>query len=238
MMAGSGAIDDYVTTLARTLRGPGRLRRDMVAEARDGLEDAAAAYRDEGADPAAAERMAVAEFGPVAEIAPGYQDELAACEGRRTAAALFLVVPVVTVSWSLVWQIYPELPPPTYEGKPSWFMPLARFLDFFQLTMGLLGATALLLLGRRWRGVRRAEPLTRALGVLLWIQVPAIFVMGMALSAGAGSALDGFSRYTPGLVLAAVSYLSQGWLLYCATRCLIVTRGTAAPLPAGRRILG
>ncbi|GAA1277556.1 hypothetical protein GCM10009677_34480 [Sphaerisporangium rubeum] len=234
MMAGSGAIDDYVATLARTLRGPGRLRRDMVAEARDGLEDAAEAYREQGADPAAAERLAVAEFGPVGEIAPGYQEELAAREGRRTAAGLFLIVPVVTVLWTLIWRLYPDLPAPAYDGKPSWFMPLARFLDFFQLTMGLLGATALYLLGRG----RRPEALTHGLGVLLWIQIPAIFVMSTILSAGAGSALDGFTHFTPGLLLTAVSYASHVWLLYAATRCLLTTRGTTPPLTAVRRIPG
>ncbi|MFC6080576.1 permease prefix domain 1-containing protein [Sphaerisporangium aureirubrum] len=238
MMAGTGVIDDYVTTLARTLRGPGRLRRDMVAEARDGLEDAAAAYRAEGTDPVAAERMAVAEFGPIAEVAPGYQEELAASVGRRTAAMMFLTVPVITVLWTMVWHVYPELPPPTYEGKPSWFMPLARFLDFVQFAMGLLGAAALLLLSRKWRGVRRPETLTRALGALLWIQAPVIFLMSAALTVGAGSALDGFHRYTPGLVLTIATTLSHVWLLYAATRCLITTRGATTPLPARRRILG
>jgi hypothetical protein len=77
-MASAGVIDDYVTALDRTLRGPRRARRDLVTEARDSLTDCAEAYLAEGMDQAGAERMAVADFGTVAEIAPGYQEELTA----------------------------------------------------------------------------------------------------------------------------------------------------------------
>jgi hypothetical protein len=62
--------------------------------------------------------------------------------------------------------------------------------------------------------------------------------MSAALTAGAGSALDGFQRFTPGFVLSIVTALAQVWLLYGATRCLIVSRDATVLLPAGRRILG
>ncbi|MDP9797480.1 hypothetical protein J2S43_005992 [Catenuloplanes nepalensis] len=76
-------IDDYVADVARRLHGPGRLRRDMLAEIRDALTDAA-----EADDP----ETAVAEFGSAREIAGGLQEVLAAARARRTAALLVLVL--------------------------------------------------------------------------------------------------------------------------------------------------
>lgn len=54
-------VDAHVDALGRELRGPARLRRDMLAEVRAGLRDAA-----ERGDPA----EAIREFGSVAELAP------------------------------------------------------------------------------------------------------------------------------------------------------------------------
>src|SRR5690349_5501816 len=131
-MASASAIDDYVSGLGRSLRGPSRLRRDLVAEARDGLDDAAEAHVEQGVGRAEAERKAVAEFGPMTEIARAYQEELAAHQGRRMAATLFVTVPLMTLIWSFIWVVFPEDPVTVMAVKPIWFTPLARFLDFFQ----------------------------------------------------------------------------------------------------------
>ncbi|GII84950.1 hypothetical protein Ssi03_29400 [Sphaerisporangium siamense] len=229
-MASAGVIDDYVTELRRTLRGPIRLRRDMVTEARDSLADTADAYHAEGLDRTEAERLAVAEFGPVDEIAPGYQEELAACQGRRTAAVLFIAVPVNTGMWSLIWRIYPgdEWAP----LKPAWFSPLAHFLDVFQFAMGVVGALMLLAFTRGPRRLRRPMTLTRAIGVLLWIQVPAIIGMSAALTYGRGTVLQDTTFFPPGVAASLFSYAVAGWLLCGATRCLLVTRRAPAPRPA------
>ncbi|MGW4642452.1 permease prefix domain 1-containing protein [Sphaerisporangium sp. NPDC004334] len=226
-MASASVIDDYVSTLGRMLRGSTRVRRDLLTEARDGLTDSAEAYLAEGFDRVEAERMAVAEFGPVDEIAPGYQEEIAAHQGRRTAAVLFVTVPLMTLMWSGIWKIFPENPSTVTEVRAAWFSPLARFLDLFQLGMGVLGALALLAFGGPLRAVLRPGVLTRALGILLWIHVPAICLMGLALAAGAGRALSGFEAYPPGVAASLVSYLVSGSLLWSATRCVIVSR----PLP-------
>ncbi|WP_248959108.1 permease prefix domain 1-containing protein [Sphaerisporangium perillae] len=238
-MASASVIDDYVATLDRTLRGPARVRRDMVTEARDSLADTADAYLAEGVDRAEAERMAVAEFGPVRVIAPGYQEELAAHQGRRTAAVLFITVPLLTVMWSGIWKIFPEPPPAAMAAKPAWFTPLSHFLDWFQLCMGVVGALALLTLGRPPRRMRHPGLVTRALGILVWIQVPAVLLMSAALSAGNAAALRGFSDYPPGAVASTLSYLVAGWLLYSATRCLIASRPLPmAPTVRRQRVLG
>jgi hypothetical protein len=222
-MASASVIDDYVSTLGRALRGSARVRRDLLTEARDGLTDTAEAYVAEGYDRAEAERMAVAEFGAVGEIAPGYQEEIAAHQGRRTAAVMFVTVPLVTLMWSGIWKIFPEEPWVATE-RAAWFSPLAHFLDWLQFAMGILGALALLAFGGPLRAARRPSMLARALGILLWIQVPAICLISLALSAGAGRALNGFASYPPGMVAGLLSYLVSGSLLWCATRCVIASR--------------
>jgi hypothetical protein len=93
-------IDAYVADLGRSLRGPARPKADLLREARDGLYDAAAAYRDDGVDPETAQHRAVRDFGDVRDIAPDYQAELAAAQGRRTA----LLICLVLAPQSLLWQ--------------------------------------------------------------------------------------------------------------------------------------
>ncbi|WP_214406516.1 permease prefix domain 1-containing protein [Pseudonocardia lacus] len=93
----------HVAELERSLRGPARVRREIVREVRDGLADATDAYRRAGLDTAQAARLAVRDFGPVAEVADLYQDELAAGQGRRTALQLAVLLPALMALWSLLW---------------------------------------------------------------------------------------------------------------------------------------
>jgi hypothetical protein len=101
--AAADPITAHLAELARAVRGPGRARRTVLREVRGGLDDAAEAYRRTGLDADRAARLAVRDFGPVAEVAPLFQDELTASEGRRTAALLAVGVPAVVLSWSLLW---------------------------------------------------------------------------------------------------------------------------------------
>ncbi|WP_181957865.1 permease prefix domain 1-containing protein [Nonomuraea longispora] len=79
----------------------------MVVEARDSLTDTADALEAEGLERAEAERVAVAEFGEVAEIASGYQAELTASAGRRLGVLMFAGLPITVLMWSLLWRAYP-----------------------------------------------------------------------------------------------------------------------------------
>lgn len=78
LVADPGVIDDYVTRLSHALRGPRRPKRDLLAEARDGLLDAALVRERGGLGRLAAEQAAVREFGAVAEIVDDFQRELSA----------------------------------------------------------------------------------------------------------------------------------------------------------------
>jgi hypothetical protein len=94
----------HVAELALALRGPARVRRSMLAETRDGLHDAAAAYREGGLPVEQAARCAVRDFGSVGEIAPLYQEELLARQSRWAALQLTVVFPAMVLAWDLLWR--------------------------------------------------------------------------------------------------------------------------------------
>ncbi|MGH3762638.1 permease prefix domain 1-containing protein [Actinophytocola sp.] len=96
-------IDAHVAALERVLRGPRQARRSMLAEARAGLRDAAAAYRDAGMAPARSAQLAVRDFGSVDDVGPLFQDELTALQGRRAALLIVLVFPAMLLGWDLLW---------------------------------------------------------------------------------------------------------------------------------------
>jgi hypothetical protein len=223
-------IDDYVAGLRRLLHGPVRARRDLLAEARDGLLDAAEAYEAEGRTRAEAERLAIEDFGHPAEIAPGYQEELAVAQGRRTAALIFVSVSLTALMWSLVWKVFPE-PPTAAVVRPEWYTPLSRIVDYNQLATGVVAGIALLALGRGLRVLRRPRMVTRALGVLVWIQMPAMAAMSVALVRGAHGP-PGFSDYIPGVALSSITYGLFVWQFVSAGLCLAFTRRIR---PGGRR---
>lgn len=89
-------VDRHLAELERTLRGPARVRRSMLREARDGLHDAVAAHRTDGLAPQEAAVRAVREFGSVREIAPLYQHELVARQSRWAALLLLVAFPGMT----------------------------------------------------------------------------------------------------------------------------------------------
>ncbi|GAB1817863.1 permease prefix domain 1-containing protein [Herbidospora sp. RD11066] len=207
------AFDAYLHELATTLRGPRRARNDLIAEARDGLLDAAEAYEEEGLPPDAARARAVSDFGPVAEVAPGFQEELTAAQGRRTATLLFLSTPAVALMWGVLWQIFPA----DFDVvKPVWFDVVARAVDLLQMGTGLVGATVLLSLRR----TRRSRAMARLLGVLVWGQAPLMAVLCTSLMVSAGVALAAFPGYLPGVVATWISVAFWAWQLSSAARCL------------------
>ncbi|WP_066361613.1 permease prefix domain 1-containing protein [Herbidospora mongoliensis] len=207
------AYDAYLNELAKTLRGPRRARNDLLAEARDGLLDAAEAYEDQGLPPDEAQVRALADFGPVAVVAPGFQEELTAAQSRRTAALLFLSTPAVALMWGVLWQIFPT----DFDVvKPIWFGVVARAVDLMQVATGLVGAAVLL----RLRRTRRSRGIARLLGLLVWGQAPLMAVLCGALMVTAGVALAAFPGYLPGLFATWISMGFWAWQLSSAARCL------------------
>jgi hypothetical protein len=145
-------VEEHVAALDRALTGPAKARRDLVREARDGLLDAADAYRRGGVDADRAARLAVRDFGPVAAAAALYQDELAAGQGRRTAVLLVVAVPALMLGWDLLWStgVTAADPPP-----PDAVRTLARIQDVASLLVTPLALALLVLTFRRTRSPRR-----------------------------------------------------------------------------------
>lgn len=98
-MIGAMTVAPYLADLDAALAGPRRLRRDLLQEARDHLDDATDAYLRGGYDRAEAERQAVADFGTLDEVAPAFQTTLAVSASRRTAWLLLAVLAIQPLLW-------------------------------------------------------------------------------------------------------------------------------------------
>ncbi|MBW4719266.1 permease prefix domain 1-containing protein [Saccharothrix obliqua] len=176
-MAGAGVIDDYLTDLGGRLRGPEHVKEDLLAEARDSLDDAAAAYRDGGLAAAEAQARAVADFGPVDHTARDYQGLLALAHSVRTLWTLIVVLPLARVLWELnlafwigSWPSFDGVAPP-----PAWYLWVARANDSAGWVVAGAALCALVVgrvLARRGVG---AAPLARFAGAV------AVAGMGFAL---------------------------------------------------------
>jgi hypothetical protein len=149
----------HVAELDRMLHGPGAMKRSMIAEVRDGLEDAVAGYQEGGLDPQGAATAAVRDFGSVRQVAPLLQEELTARQGRRTAQLLVVVFPAMHIAWDLLWT--------TGNGwsaaPPAAVSILARAIDILSV---LIMAAALVLLLVTFQGCRLPQWITRLTGLV------------------------------------------------------------------------
>ncbi|MGH3585608.1 MAG: permease prefix domain 1-containing protein [Pseudonocardia sp.] len=145
MTTAADPVAAHVDELRRVLHGPDSVKRSMIAEVRDGLRDAAAAYRDGGLDPHRAAHHAVRDFGTAREVAPLLQEELTARQGRATALLLVLAFPGLQLGWSLVWMhgvTWWTTAPPAMVG-------LARLQDVSSVVVGIAGLALLVATFRR-----------------------------------------------------------------------------------------
>ncbi|HEY7147495.1 MAG TPA: permease prefix domain 1-containing protein [Streptosporangiaceae bacterium] len=98
--AADRAFGGYLAQIAGRLAGPAGTRRDILAELRAGLADAADSHRAAGLDPGQATRAAIGEFGSPDQVARGFRAELSAAQGRRTALALLMSAPLIALLWA------------------------------------------------------------------------------------------------------------------------------------------
>lgn len=152
-------VGDYVRDLEGRLQGPWRARAGLMREVRDGLRDAVVALVANGVPERDAARLAVAEFGPAAELAPEFQRELAVLQARRTAAWAALSLPALWLAWDLMWRTSPDL-----HLAPAPIMMLARLTDVIGLGTALLCLGALVVMELGGGRLRRPERLARAVG--------------------------------------------------------------------------
>ena len=148
-MADTGVIDSYLADLDARLRGTASIKAELLAEARDGLVDAAEAHQERGLSPADAQRAAVEEFGPVDEIGHEYQAELGVAHGARLLRSMLLALPAVHAMWELtaIWSIGAW---DQHFGTttPPWYLSFAWANDW--VVWLAAGIALVALLGCRW----------------------------------------------------------------------------------------
>ena len=192
------AVDRFVADLAGELRGPRALRRDVLAEVRDGLHDAAEAHGDH---PDAAGR-AVAEFGSVAELAPLYQAELTAAQVRRTALVVTVLFPALVLGWDLLWShgVAWTAPAPPVVGA------LARVQDVAGAVAAALGLGLLLATLRPRARPRRLAAATAAVGLgAVVVCAGTAVVMNLANATGTAGMLASSPAAVAAVVLSAAA---------------------------------
>jgi hypothetical protein len=209
-MTPADPIEVHIAALAAAVRGPGRPRRSLLREARHGLEDAAEAYHRAGLDPDRAALLAVRDFGPVAEVAPLYQDELAAGEGRRTAALLTGGVPAVMAAWYLFGASGPT-------GDAPGAAALAVLIVVQHVACALATATALVLLALTSR--RTGSPRRVAAATVLTVFATIAVCGGLGLVLNVLQAPHPWSRITSE---------PAGLLVYLATAAMVVLMNRSA----------
>ncbi|SHN05715.1 permease prefix domain 1-containing protein [Cryptosporangium aurantiacum] len=149
--------------LRARLRGPHRVRHALLQEVDDGLQDAAAAYREAGLAPGEAARRAAAEFGDPADLAPLYQAELDASQGRRSAMLIAVAYPAMTLSWDALWR-FAEVG--SSDAPPS-IASVASLLDLFSYGAAITAAMSLPLFARA--SARLVRRLAIGVGLLGWL---------------------------------------------------------------------
>jgi hypothetical protein len=182
-LAGVGIAEEYVAALDGALVGPARVRRGLVQEARDHLEDAASALGDAGYDPAEAERRAVEEFGGLDEIVPAFQTTLAVAASRRTAVLLLAALSIQPLLWD---------GPLGRDDTPAPDGLLFAVLDHaVEWGGGLMIATALTLLvatglGNRWFVAGRSLARLTAMTTILCSAAIEVLALSLVLLSSGG----------------------------------------------------
>jgi hypothetical protein len=111
----------YLADLGTRLHGPWRTRAAILAEIRDGLDEATAEHTARGLGPADAATHAVAQFGSPQVVADAFTGELATAYARRTIAAFILTGPLVGICWLLLLhpQPWPSTPAALIAAIPA-----------------------------------------------------------------------------------------------------------------------
>ncbi|MEU9824462.1 permease prefix domain 1-containing protein [Micromonospora chersina] len=216
-------VDDRLRELAGQLHGPARLKADLLIEARHALEDAVEAYREGGLPVAEAERRAVAEFGTPAQLAPGYQAELATGALRGLALRALAVAVVLMAGGDLTWRgaSWSEGPRP-----PAGYLLLSSAVNgVWAVIAGLALAGLLLGLLAARHATTRLSRLARVVGFGL--------TGGLVVGAATGVALFGWSVHLwdaaltwPPMIIGAVVVGAAWFALARAARYwLLSSRG-------------
>ncbi|MFC4020655.1 permease prefix domain 1-containing protein [Micromonospora sp. GCM10011542] len=212
-------VEDHLRELAARLRGPARLKSDLLTEARHGLLDAVEAYREGGVPAAEAQRRAVAEFGSPAQLLPTWQAELAVGALRGFSLRVLAVAGVLVVGGDLTWRgsSWSDGPHP-----PDGYRLLSTSVNWIWIGALLLAVTGLLVAAASARSARPGlATLHRVVGTGLTGALALGVLTGGALFAWSVGLWDAALTWPPmiiGAVVAGAAYFSlaraaRGWLV-------------------------
>lgn len=220
-----------VATLSAELRGPRRARSDLIAEVRDGLYDAADAYRDLGLSDEVAERRSLADFGDLRQVAGRMQAELTARHARRTALAMAVAFPGLVVLWDGLWLMFaPATATPPSHGIAH--VVISSLIDVIALLTAVTALAGVVVLRLGARTQARADRLASIVGRLcltgISLTLAAALSMLVVEAPGGDSGLHGSAA----IAMWGLSLLVAAWLLSSALRC--VRLGRTASIPSVR----
>lgn len=220
-MLTAGPIDTYVAALHGALRGPRVAKSDLVTEARDGLIDAAERHEQDGLDRATAERAAVEEFGPVADLAPQYQLELALTQCRRTAVLVAVAVAAQSLYSEITW--HNDASGSTWQPD-RFYSILASTVDYasYAVVAGALVAALACGIGSRYFEVGRR--FARAIGIGA-IGVVGFFALGGSVLAALAPAWHSGAHHHAPMPLLEIGWpvvvaVLPAWMTYSGVRCV------------------
>jgi len=201
MSGAAGDLDRYLERLARSLNASPDQRRDLLDEARDHLLQAAADHERQGAEPEAAGRLAVEEFGEVGELAQDWEPVLAMLGTRRLARRLLPGLVLVACAGIAGVVVVPGHDPTSNPGHIA--------------VAGLLAVTFLtVILGRQqgiWLHARLRPWLLAACRSCGWAFV-ALMATCLVVFAG-GAAFDVGAAPAPWMAAAGIAGASLGtWI--------------------------
>jgi hypothetical protein len=102
MDAEAGRIEAYLAEVAVRLLGPRRRRTAVLAELRDGLDQATEDHRARGLGAEQATDAAITQFGDPRAVARAFAGELTTAYARRTIALYLVTGPLVGIWWLLL----------------------------------------------------------------------------------------------------------------------------------------
>lgn len=210
------SVPTYLGDLGSAVGGPARLRRDLLQEAADHLDDAVDAYQRAGYDRVEAEERAVADFGTVEQVAPGFRATVAVASARRTALILVAALAIQP----FLWDSGLELAASGHAARPDgWLYAALDVLVEVGGLAGLVGAVATLAvtgIGRRWLPVgRRSAQAAAWYALSSSVAIPVIGVAMLALSGGLTLHLVGLLTLLMVLPLACAGLSARRTLAAC-----------------------
>ncbi|GIJ77306.1 hypothetical protein SAMN05443287_105191 [Micromonospora phaseoli] len=215
-------VEEHLRQLASRLRGPRRLRADLLTEARHGLLDAVEAYRENGLSSREASRQAVLEFGTPEQLAPAYQAELAVAALRGLSLRVVAFASAAAIAGDLTWRgsSWSDGPRP-----PAGYLLLSQSVNWIWAGAFLLGLAGLVLVTATARSARPGlTSLARAVGATLTGAAAAGALAGAGLFTWSILLWDAALTWPPMIIGMLVGGAAHVWLGRSARTWLLATR--------------